>query len=93
MSDDNDSLFRITESGKFDRLVVKSIVVGVLGFIGILTMSGYGCNHQDDIAKIETSKAEAAKAQSANEVEKAKLQVEAARLELERTVLEHSTSR
>ena len=90
--DDNDRLFQITESGKFNRLIVRSIVVGVLGFIGIVTVSGYGCNHQDDIAKIETTKAETAKAQSANEVEKAKLQVEAARLELERTVLEHSAT-
>jgi hypothetical protein len=90
--DDNDRLFQVTEEGRFQRLVVKAIVGGVLGFIGIVTLSGYGCNKQDDIAKIESAKADVAKAQSVNEVEKAKAEVERARLELERSILEHSSA-
>ena len=89
--DDTERLYTITEGAKFERLIVKSITFGVLGFIAIVTTAGYSCNHDDDVFKTRAAQAEVEKAQSSNAVEKAKAEAEKAQLDLNRAVIESAT--
>jgi hypothetical protein len=91
--DDSERLFSLTEESKFNRLLVKSVVFGVLGFIGICVTGGYACNRQDDLAKIQIEQAGVAKVQSVNALEKAKVETEKARLDLERAIFDRQPAK
>ena len=71
-----------------ENAFIRSIVLGIVGFATIIAVSGYGCNKDDDKTKAICAQAEATKVQSANELEKAKVETEKARLELERALIE-----
>lgn len=86
--DDSDRLYQITETGKTERMMIRSVLIGVLGFIGIVLITGYGCNKDDDAWRTHTAQAEVDKLRLTNEVERTKLETEKSRLDLERAIIE-----